>query len=488
MKLLQALFFICSALTSSIVISQETSKVIRIDERTFWANTYLSLMPEELRMMLAKIMYETQIKREHNEYSEIRITAKANSLMQAALDPHGKIVVFIDSNALLIYTMKGALIAQVDVPHIYHAIFNTAGDRILTTGLTSSNAQLWTTQGTTIATFATQDASLVHTEFNKTDTHILTVSNMGIARIWDAQGVLVATIPEEVANAQFNNAGTQIISRLPNGITKIWRNDGTIVATFSEPIGQKPIQIIINNPDDTIVTLSEVDSTPRLWNNDGSHRATLSKGTSCATFNQKGDKIITASHQGTITVWHTTGKIFLSPIVSQSPIDVVGFNETANILFAASRSGTVRLWDTAGTMIAECSENKGRITTIGLNPIYNKVFVTTIGGTVSIYNFKGTQSAAIESGPFHTNTHINTLTDAFVTINKHTISFWHLYDLSLSLTESLALLELLSKKNSPLPGAAVLSKKEKISFTAAVCKLLHQEHTGLTSRDSATLH
>jgi hypothetical protein len=64
-----------------------------------------------------------------------------------------------------------------------------------------------------------------------------------------------------------------------------------------------------------------------------------------ASFNNAGDRIVTASYDGTAKVWDLAGTCLVTLRGHEGPVYSASFNAVGDCIVTASYDGTVRLWE-----------------------------------------------------------------------------------------------------------------------------------------------
>ncbi len=202
------------------------------------------------------------------------------------------------------------------------AAFNPDGSRIVTAS-GDGTARLWATDGTLVASLAGHADAVASATFSPDGSRILTVSDDNMARLWAADGTTVATLaghcPKDknfgllrcsVTSAAFSPDGSRIVTASGDGTARLWSADGTLVATLAGHT--YAVTSAVFSPDGSRIVTASGDRTARLWAEDGNLLATLEGHTgwvASASFNPLPPgadgtaHILTASFDGTARIW-----------------------------------------------------------------------------------------------------------------------------------------------------------------------------------------
>jgi eukaryotic-like serine/threonine-protein kinase len=161
--------------------------------------------------------------------------------------------------------------------------------------------------------------SLVMADFSPDSWRVVTASEDGTARLWNALTGESLGDPmrheAEVLWAQFSGDGQRIVTASVDGAARIWRADTSQLAT------------------------------PLLRHGDIVH---------FATFNPDGQKVVTASRDNTARIWNAqTGQPIGLPLIHPKPVYSACFSPDGSRILTADESDHARLWDArTGTAIA----------------------------------------------------------------------------------------------------------------------------------------
>lgn len=341
------------------------------------------------------------------------------------------------------------LIRAITVPggaSLNDASFNPAGNEIVTAD-SDGTARIWdvTTgrqvrvldEGDTGVNFANAGNAINSASFSPDGDDVVTASNDGTARIWNAQSgrllktletvfptysaafssngsrVMTATDAADIViwnsasgkeiseffagqaslyHASYNPDATEIVTASNDGTARIWKADsdafnGKQLAVFREPRGA-PIGSAAFSPNGlNIVTVSD-DGTARIWSIRTGRQLTVVTDPSgariyTAAFNRTGSEIVTSSGAGSATIWDaSTGKILSTLGYSQgATIEDASFSLSGGQVVTAGYDGVASVWsaETAGSLPAVVSLALSRVKS-GLAPNEFKADLAAISG------------------------------------------------------------------------------------------------------------
>jgi len=150
-------------------------------------------------------------------------------------------------------------------------------------------------------------------------------------------------------------------------------------ATF-DPGGQK------------IVTAS-ADGTARLWDIHGAPLATLTGHTGAvlrAAFSPDGERVVTASVDSTARLWAADGQPIAELLGHDGPVNDALFSPDGRLIVTASADGTARLWDVEGNCVAVLSGHTGAVNNSLFSPDGQLILTSSTDGTARLWRLDGT--------------------------------------------------------------------------------------------------
>ena len=179
--------------------------------------------------------------------------------------------------------------------------------------------------------------------------HILTASNDGTARIWDAttgDNTLTLTHTNSLSVVAWSPDGHHILTGSEDGTVRIWdaaTGDNTLTLTH-----KAPVNAVAWSPDGHHILTASDDGTARIWDaTTGDNTLTLNHKAhvNAVAWSPDGHHILTASRNRTARIWDaTTGDNTLT-LTRTGPVSAVAWSPDGHHILTASQDGTARIWD-----------------------------------------------------------------------------------------------------------------------------------------------
>ena len=284
------------------------------------------------------------------------------------------------------------------------ASFNHRGDRVVTSSA-DGTARIWSSEGERIVDLSGHRGEILNAAFSPSDHHVATASKDKTARVWRSDGVgdpVVLEHEDEVASVTFDPAGGRVVTVSNAGQVVLWSLDGRRLRTFDGDrawfspdggkllIGNRPNSVSVVGPDgDWLTRFAEHDKSvkavafspggewvlsvargARLWSlADGVQRAVFQHGSQItgASFSPSGERILTASFDGTARIWDLEGQELQEFRGHLGAINAAAFPaRTAPLPVAvtAAQDGTARVWQLATGEPRLLGRHEGRVTSL----------------------------------------------------------------------------------------------------------------------------
>ncbi|MCI5137184.1 MAG: hypothetical protein D3922_01930, partial [Candidatus Electrothrix sp. AR1] len=185
--------------------------------------------------------------------------------------------------------------------------------------------------------------------FSPDGSKVLTASNNDLtARIWSSQtGKQLAVMQgheKGVNGAAFNTAGSQVVTWSQDGTARVW-DSATGKQSVQSFIHDDDVRVGMFSSDGTKILTWTFNRKARVWDNNGQLLFPALENISRATFNTKGDRVLTWSNKaGIVQVWNAdTG----ASLTSFRHKDVRGglFYKNGNMILSWDNDNPIRLWD-----------------------------------------------------------------------------------------------------------------------------------------------
>jgi WD40 repeat protein len=255
---------------------------------------------------------------------------------------------------------------------VLSAQFSTDGRQALTASA-DNTAQLWDLQSSVSSTALRGHQGPANgAQFSPDGQRIASASSDFSARIWDVNtGKQLALLRDhalEVNDVAFSPDGKRLVTAGNDGAVRIWDvESGTEVIT---PLlaHAGPVYSAQFSPDGKWIVSASADQTALVWNvstqftlseveglNTGALTGTVvvtltghQGGVNYAQFSPNGERVATASSDGTARVWDAvSGKEIITLLGHEGALNSVKFSPDGTLILTAGDDGTARLWDAA---------------------------------------------------------------------------------------------------------------------------------------------
>ncbi len=267
---------------------------------------------------------------------------------------------------------------------------------LLVTASADGTARLWRTSGG--AGRVMSHRALVHSaRFNGDDSRVVTASDDSTAAIWDVQGKRLATLSASgnaaVLSAQFDVAGRHVVTSHANGAVNYWSSEGLLLRHLASHASGVPSWSADFNREGTAVVSSAWDGTVQVsWVNGERNPLVLAghqEKVHMARFSPAGDRVASASDDGTARIWllqHPDSAVVLR---HTGPVLSVAFSADGSRLVTASRDRTVRVWSADGDSLSVFVGHLDAVWSASFSPDDRSVISTSYDGTVRLWPTSG---------------------------------------------------------------------------------------------------
>jgi serine/threonine protein kinase/DNA-binding beta-propeller fold protein YncE len=231
--------------------------------------------------------------------------------------------------------------------------------------------------------------------FSPDGTRIVTASEDGTARVWDADtGASLAELKGhkyEVKAAVFSPDGTRIVTVSDDSTARVCdAATGASVAELKGHAGR--VSSAAFSPDGRRIVTASIDNTARVWDADtGASLAELKGHTRkvySAAFSPDGTRIVTASDDRTARVWDAaTGESLAELRGHTGEVSFAAFSPDGTRIVTASGDGTALVWDAAtGASVAELKGHTGRVSSAAFSPDGWRIVTASWDGTARVWD------------------------------------------------------------------------------------------------------
>ncbi|MCB8925159.1 MAG: hypothetical protein H6652_05985 [Ardenticatenaceae bacterium] len=149
------------------------------------------------------------------------------------------------------------------------------------------------------------------------------------------------------------------------------------------------------SPDGERIVTASSDGTVRMWDLVGNELAVLSGHggwVRSATFSPNGERIVTAT-DGTVRLWDQVGNELV--VLSVNGVRSATFSPDGEQIVTASRDGTARLWDLAGDELAVLNGHGDWVNSATFSPDGKQIMTASDDGTVRLWDLAGNELAML---------------------------------------------------------------------------------------------
>jgi WD40 repeat protein len=214
-------------------------------------------------------------------------------------------------------------------------------------------ARVWDAQGNLLAVLQGHDDQVLGASFSPDGERIATVSRDESARLWYARtGHLIAVLPghrDSVIGASFSADGKYVVTASNDGSARLW-NSGASLASAILRGHEGEVNAASFSPDGRLVLTASVDKTARLWDAaSGALRAKLSHqdAVNSARFSPDGARVVTASADLSAVIWDVQNGRLLVRVHHDAPVTDASFSPNGTRILTASEDRSAVVWDAA---------------------------------------------------------------------------------------------------------------------------------------------
>jgi WD40 repeat protein len=345
-----------------------------------------------------------------------------SDLKSAAFSPDGAEIVTAGSGrtATIWNASDGEQLTALEEPgggRINRAIFGPSGTEVETAS-SDGMVRVWDAFPRQLVKVVAEPggAPLNDASVNHADTELVTAASDGTARVWDiatgrqlsvlregSQGSNFAADGNAINSASFSPNGAEVLTASNDGTARIWEAaTGKLLTTFDTGF---PTYSAAFGPGGTYVMTATDAAEITIWNaQSGKQVADFFAGKAFlfhASYSPNGTEVATASNDGTARIWNAlTGRqlaIFREP--HAAPIGSAAFSPNGTEIVTVSDDGTARVWDIrTGRQLTVIAEPQGaRFYTAAFNPDGTRIVTSSGAGTATVWDaFTGKQLTTLE--------------------------------------------------------------------------------------------
>ena len=213
-------------------------------------------------------------------------------------------------------------------------------------------------------------------------------------RLWDtgstlAQGVLRGHL-DDVTSLSMDTSGDFLLSGSMDGTLILWNMKTQELVTTREEAHKGEISSLVFQPSGTLAVSAGEDGKVKLWSlpelepihTFSKHRKRVTQ----IKFTIRGDKLLTASMDGTLGIWDWGKKRQLNEVIVKQPI--IGFDLPPEGMegVIATQRGTIRIWDfEEGIPVRDVDTHAGEVERVHFDLSGRRVIAALADGHVQVW-------------------------------------------------------------------------------------------------------
>jgi WD40 repeat protein/DNA-binding winged helix-turn-helix (wHTH) protein len=282
---------------------------------------------------------------------------------------------------------------------VVRALFSPDGKRIASAG-GGNGARLWDADGRLLATLQRGTEEIEDVAFSPDGERLATVSSDQRARIWNSgDGHLLATIgisqPKPVAfeaslagRVAFSPDGARIATTGWDNTAKVWSaEDGHLLATLKGHNGL--VVDVAFSPNGKHITTASWDHTARIWSSDGKLESELVGHTQIvyhAEFSPDSQQIITTSEDRTARIWKSADGRLLAVLPHDGIVTDGNFSPNGTQIVTVSYDHKARLWSSADGRLLFTLQHDGPLSSVQFSSDGRYIVTSSNDHTARIWN------------------------------------------------------------------------------------------------------
>ncbi len=294
--------------------------------------------------------------------------------------------------------IRGAIANPWHIRMILHSVLAATWNRDESKILTNSDdgtARIWdAASGEELVTLTGHTNIVLAATWNRDESKILTRSADGTARIWDAASgeelVRLTGHTQSVLAATWNRDESKILTSSDDGTARIW--DAASGEELVRLTGHtQSVDQAMWNRDGSKILTSGADGTARIWDAaSGEELVTLTGHTHivlAATWNRDESKILTNGDDGTARIWDAASGEELVTLTGHTRFVLAAtWNRDESKILTSGDDGTARIWDAAsGEELVRLTGHTQSVLAATGNRDESKILTSSADGTARIW-------------------------------------------------------------------------------------------------------
>ena len=227
--------------------------------------------------------------------------------------------------------------------------------------------------------------------WNQDESQIMTWSNDGTVRIYDAEtGAELLVISEEtpVLSATWSSDESQILTGRTNGLVTIYDLMGTILSTVVLAPDAEPTVTSVRWLEATGIFIASSDTFTGVWDSDGEEIAQMQGGLAVLSPDQRQIATIDGS---IVYVWEiATGEQVVEAAVHNNSVNGIQWNNEGTQILSWGNDGSTLIWDatTAETIASFTEDNLSLVTGAAWSPNENQIALVGNHNQLSVWDIE----------------------------------------------------------------------------------------------------
>ena len=275
------------------------------------------------------------------------LTGHRNRVTSLSISPDGKMLASgSEDKTVKLWSLESRKFQtsnRNDVNEVNEVSFSPNGQ--IVSSVNNSEVKLWERDGTLKATLPENNSDI---SFNADSQKLVSASQLNTLQLWQQGGTFLNSYQGKLIDGSFSPDGRTIAVVRNNNTVELSSSDGKLIKILS---GHKDkVYQISFSPNGEIIATASEDKTIKLWRRDGTLITSLNrlKKVSNISFSPDEKTIVTASEDKTIKFWHVNGKLITS---LNGDIQNIGFSRNSKTLAILDSDNTVKFLGRDGKLI-----------------------------------------------------------------------------------------------------------------------------------------
>lgn len=274
-----------------------------------------------------------------------------------------------------------------------HAEASGDGRQIVTSS-EDGTARLWDANGGSAQVLDSHDGPVNMARFSPDMSRIVTVSDDGTGNLWSGEGEKIATLDRHtkpVLFTRYSKDGRYIVTVGEDYKAHLWSAaNGDHIQEFR---GHSNYVVAADiSQDGTLLATASVDGTVRIWPMEGGEPIVRDEHVSrvlWVNFDHTGKYFATASRDGTAILWTSDGKLLKTLDRHKGVVSRIRFHPSAQLALSASDDNSAMLWDViTGDVMATLQGHEARVIEAAFSPDGRKILTASVDGAIGLWRLE----------------------------------------------------------------------------------------------------